>query len=121
MSSLPDPSRIPDHLWEFESVSSDGLRRHYVYCVDKANGVGFRKSENLGEDELKLLKALLPELSKQRDRLYGKTRQRLSTTSVSASVDINELMRQGQAAKSLEPGGEVIDVEVLDEQEDIDE
>lgn len=33
-------------------MSSDGLRRHYVYWVDKANGVGFRKTENLVEDAL---------------------------------------------------------------------
>lgn len=52
MSSLPDPARIPDDQWEFECFSSDGLRRHYVYWVDKANGVGFRKTENLVEDEL---------------------------------------------------------------------
>jgi hypothetical protein len=52
MTSLPDPSRIPDDQWEFESLSSDGLRRHYVYWVDKANGVGFRKTENLTEDTL---------------------------------------------------------------------
>ena len=52
MSSLPDPSRIPDESWEFDGYSSDGLRRHYVYWVDKANGVGFRKTENLVEDAL---------------------------------------------------------------------
>lgn len=52
MPSLPDPSRIPDHLWEFDGMSSDGMRRHYVYWVDKANGVGFRKTENLVEDQL---------------------------------------------------------------------
>lgn len=52
MPSLPDPSRIPDHLWEFDGYSSDGLRRHYVYWVDKANGIGFRKTENLVEREL---------------------------------------------------------------------
>lgn len=52
MSSLPDPARIPDDLWEFDGVSSDGLRRHYVYWVDKVNGVGFRKTENLVEADL---------------------------------------------------------------------
>lgn len=52
MPSLPDPSRIPDDQWEFESLSQDGLRRHYVYWVDKANGVGFRKTENLVEEQL---------------------------------------------------------------------
>lgn len=52
MSSLPDPSRIPDHLWEFDGVSSDGLRRHYVYWMDREKGLGFRKTENIVEDEL---------------------------------------------------------------------
>lgn len=52
MKSLPDPSRIPDESWEFDGYSSDGLRRHYVYWIDKANGLGFRKTENLLEDQL---------------------------------------------------------------------
>jgi hypothetical protein len=52
MTSLPDPSRIPDSAWEFEGVSSDGLRRHYVHWIDKEKGLGFRKTENLAEDEL---------------------------------------------------------------------
>lgn len=52
MSSLPDPSRIPDHLWEFDGVSSDGLRRHYVYWMDREKGLGFRKTENIVEEEL---------------------------------------------------------------------
>lgn len=52
MPSLPDPSRIPDHLWEFEKLSDDGMRRQYVYWVDKENGLGFRKTENLAEDTL---------------------------------------------------------------------
>lgn len=52
MSSLPDPSRIPDHLWEFDGVSSDGLRRHYVYWMDREKGLGFRKTENIVEEKL---------------------------------------------------------------------
>jgi hypothetical protein len=52
MTSLPDPARIPDHLWQFDGFSSDGLRRHYVYWVDKAKGVGFRKTENMVEESL---------------------------------------------------------------------
>src|SRR5512139_1117854 len=52
MSSLPDPSRIPDHLWEPDGVSADGMRRYYIYWVDKDNGTYFRKTENLIEDEL---------------------------------------------------------------------
>jgi len=49
MSSPPDPSRIPDHLWEYEGESLDGLRRHYLCRVD---GYVFRKTENLVEDQL---------------------------------------------------------------------
>ena len=33
-------------------MSSDGLRRHYVYWVDKENGIGFRKTENIVEESL---------------------------------------------------------------------
>jgi hypothetical protein len=50
--SLPDPSRIPDHAWEFEGMSSDGLRRHYIHWVDRENGIAFRKTENVVEEEL---------------------------------------------------------------------
>lgn len=52
MPSLPDPSRIPDHLWEFDGLSSDGLRRHYVHWIDREKGLGFRKTENLVEEAL---------------------------------------------------------------------
>jgi hypothetical protein len=52
MPSLPDPSRIPDHLWEFEKFSDDGLRRHYVYWIDKEKGLGFRKTENIFEEQI---------------------------------------------------------------------
>lgn len=47
-----DPSRIPDDAWEFEGMSGDGLRRTYVHWIDKAKGLGFRKTENLVEREL---------------------------------------------------------------------
>lgn len=49
MKSPPDPSRIPDHVWEFESTSHDGLRRSYICTID---GYTFRKTENLVEKEL---------------------------------------------------------------------
>lgn len=52
MKSLPDPSRIPDHAWEFEGLSDDGMRKHYVHWIDREKGLGFRKTENLIEDQL---------------------------------------------------------------------
>jgi hypothetical protein len=52
MTSLPDPTRIPDSAWEFEKMSEDGLRRHYVHWIDKEKGLGFRKTENMVEEEL---------------------------------------------------------------------
>ena len=84
MPSLPDPSRIPDDLWEFEGVSSDGLRRHYVYWVDKANGVGFRKTENLVEEDL---------LAHNRERLNDSQGQRFGDGKVVASVPLNVFYR----------------------------
>lgn len=52
MSSIPDPSRIPDDQWIYDGMSEDGLRRHYVHWIDKAKGLGFRKTENLVEEQL---------------------------------------------------------------------
>lgn len=66
MTSLPDPSKIPDSAWEYEGISQDGLRRHYVHWVDKANGVGFRKTENLIEE------ALLAQNKESLDASHGK-------------------------------------------------
>lgn len=68
----------------------------------------------IDEDALKVLKGLAPVVEKQRERAYGKVRQRVSTTSVSASVDINRLQESAQAAARLGAGSgdpEVIDVE----------
>lgn len=84
MPSLPDPSRIPDDQWTFEGVSSDGLRRHYVYWVDKANGVGFRKTENLVEEDL---------LAQNRERLNDSQGQRFGDGKVVASVPLNVFYR----------------------------
>lgn len=84
MSSLPDPSRIPDHLWEPDGVSSDGARRHYVYWIDKAKGVGFRKTENLVENEL---------LALNRERLNDSHGQRFGDGKVVASIPLNVFYR----------------------------
>jgi hypothetical protein len=96
MPSLPDPSRIPDHLWEFDGFSSDGLRRHYVYWVDKANGVGFRKTENLVEDEL---------IARNQDSLNESYGKRFSDDAVGtkvASIPLNVFYRD--FAKRLKEG-----------------
>ena len=84
MPSLPDPSRIPEDQWTFVGVSSDGLRRHYVYWVDKANGVGFRKTENLVEEDL---------LAQNRERLNDSQGQRFGDGKVVASVPLNVFYR----------------------------
>lgn len=95
MSSLPDPARIPDHLWEFDGMSSDGLRRHYVYWVDKANGVGFRKTENLVEQDL---------LKVNQEKLNDSHGQRFGDGKIIASVPLNVFYRD--FAKRLKEGDE---------------
>lgn len=95
MSSLPDPARIPDHLWEFDGMSSDGLRRHYVYWVDKANGVGFRKTENLVEQDL---------LKVNQEKLNDSQGQRFGDGKIIASVPLNVFYRD--FAKLLKEGDE---------------
>lgn len=93
MSSLPDPARIPDDQWIFDGVSSDGLRRHYVYWVDKANGVGFRKTENLVESDL---------LEANRQRLNDSQTERFGDGKVIASIPLNVFYRD--FAKRLKEG-----------------
>lgn len=87
MPSLPDPSRIPDSAWEFEGISSDGLRRQYVYWIDKANGIGFRKTENLIEEQL---------LAQNRESLNDSYGKRFSNDAVGtkvASIPLNVFYR----------------------------
>jgi hypothetical protein len=95
MSSLPDPARIPDHLWEFDGISSDGLRRHYVYWVDKANGVGFRKTENLIEEDL---------LKVNKQRFDDSQTERFGDGKIIASIPLNVFYRD--FAKRLKEGDE---------------
>jgi hypothetical protein len=95
MPSLPDPARIPDELWEFEGLSSDGLRRHYVHWIDKANGVGFRKTENLVEQDL---------LAVNKQRLDDSHGERFGDGKVIASVPLNVFYRD--FAKRLKEGDE---------------
>lgn len=93
MSDLPDPSRIPDDQWIFDGVSSDGLRRHYVYWVDKANGVGFRKTENLVESDL---------LAVNKQRFDDSQTERFGDGKVIASIPLNVFYRD--FAKRLKEG-----------------
>jgi hypothetical protein len=93
MPSLPDPSRIPDDLWEFEGMSADGLRRHYVYWVDRENGVGFRKTENVIESDL---------LAVNKQRFDESQSQRFGDGQIIASVPLNVFYRD--FAKRLKEG-----------------
>jgi hypothetical protein len=93
MPSLPDPSRIPDHLWEFDGVSSDGMRRHYVYWMDREKGLGFRKTENLAEDEL---------LSQNRDSLNDSHGKRFGDGKIIGRIPMNVFYRD--FAKRLKEG-----------------
>jgi hypothetical protein len=87
MSSLPDPSRIPDDQWIFDGVSEDGLRRHYVHWIDKSKGLGFRKTENMVEDELlKFNKESL-------DNSYGKRFSDDAIGTKMASIPLNIFYR----------------------------
>lgn len=87
MTSLPDPSRIPDDQWIFDGVSEDGLRRHYVHWIDKAKGLGFRKTENMVEDELlKFNKESL-------DNSYGKRFSDDAIGTKMASIPLNIFYR----------------------------
>lgn len=84
MPSLPDPSRIPDESWEFDGYSSDGLRRHYVYWIDKEKGLGFRKIENLIEPAL---------LEANRQSFNDSQTQRFGDGKVVASIPLNVFYR----------------------------
>lgn len=96
MTSLPDPSRIPDDQWEFDGLSSDGLRRHYVFWIDKEKGLGFRKTENLVEEEL---------LARNRESLNDSYGKRFSDEAIGtrvASIPLNVFYRD--FAKRLKEG-----------------
>jgi len=87
MTSLPDPSRIRDDQWEFEGMSQDGLRRHYVHWIDREKGLGFRKTENIVEDELlKFNKESL-------DNSYGKRFRDDAIGTKMASIPLNIFYR----------------------------
>lgn len=95
MPSLPDPSRIPDDQWTFDGYSSDGLRRHYVYWIDREKGLGFRKTENVVEAEL---------IERNRQSFNDSQTQRFGDGKVVASVPLNIFYRD--FAKRLKEGDE---------------
>lgn len=95
MSSLPDPSRIPDDQWIFDGYSQDGLRRHYVYWIDKDNGVGFRKTENLVESDL---------LAVNKQRFDDSQTERFGDGKIIASIPLNVFYRD--FASRLKDGDE---------------
>jgi hypothetical protein len=87
MTSLPDPSKIPDHLWEFDGVSQDGFRRHYVHWIDREKGLGFRKTENLAEE------ALLASNQESLNDSYGKRFADTAIGTKMASIPLNVFYR----------------------------
>lgn len=87
MTSLPDPSRIPDSAWESDGASQDGLRRHYVHWIDKEKGLGFRKTENVVEDELLALN------KESLDASYGKRFSDDAIGTKMASIPLNVFYR----------------------------
>jgi hypothetical protein len=93
MPSPPDPARIPDHLWELEGYSHDGMRRHYLCRID---GYVFRKTENLVESEL---------LARNAESLNDSYGQRFKDDAVGtrvASIPLNVFYRD--FAKRLKDG-----------------
>ncbi len=68
-------------------MSDDGLRRHYVHWIDKAKGIGFRKTENLAEEQL---------LAQNRESLndsYGKRFRDDAVGTKVASIPLNVFYR----------------------------
>ncbi len=93
MTSLPDPSRIPAHVWEFEGTSHDGLRRTYTCTID---GYTFRKTENLVEEELLALNRA------ELDASHGKRFKDDPIGTKMASIPLNVFYRD--FAKRLKDG-----------------
>jgi hypothetical protein len=93
MLSQADPSRIPDHQWEYEGTSSDGLRVHYIHWVDRERGIFFRKTENLAE----------PALLENNKRLFDESQsQRFGDGRVVSRIPLNVFYRD--FAKRMKDG-----------------
>lgn len=65
-------------------MSEDGLRRYYVHWIDKENGLGFRKTENIVEDEF---------LARNRESFNASHGQRFGDGKVIASIPLNIFYR----------------------------
>ena len=65
-------------------MSQDGLRRHYVHWIDKAKGLGFRKTENVVEEQL---------LKFNKESLDMSQGQRFGDGKVVASIPLNIFYR----------------------------
>ena len=68
-------------------MSEDGLRRHYVHWIDKSKGLGFRKTENMVEEQL---------LAQNRESLndsYGKRFRDDAVGTKVASIPLNVFYR----------------------------
>lgn len=77
------------------------MRRHYVHWVDRENGLGFRKTENLVEEEL---------LARNRESLNDSYGKRFSDTPIGtrvASIPLNIFYRDF-AARLKEGDGDFV-------------
>lgn len=78
------PQDIPDHLWEFESISADGTRKTYIY-TDPNTNLMFRKTVN--ELEIDLLEA-------NREMYNDSDGKRWGDGQIAARVPMNVYMRE---------------------------
>lgn len=100
-----------DALLEFAPAMlelDEKIARIALGIIDKVEA-----GESTG-DERATLRLLLPQVEKQRERLYGRTTQRVDSTMVSASVDVAELARSSRSGRVIDPGPDpdVIEAEV---------
>lgn len=64
------PQDIPDHLWELESISQDGLRKTYLY-FDINSGLTFRKTTTEQSVEDDLMKLIAEERAENETKKWG--------------------------------------------------
>lgn len=78
--SKEEGDRIPDEAWEFESMSSDGMRASYIAWIDRENGTYVRKTVNLIEPDL---------IKQNQDELFESQNKRFGDWTKAASVPLN--------------------------------